>query len=367
MADELQDKTEEATPRKLEEARKKGQVAKSQDLTASIVLLSGMLTLFFSGSLFSKRLFSMARGVFLNLSEPFDSLSSVSFWFQQGLSYLVLMMLPLFFGLFVMAFVVNVYQVKLVFSAHPLIPKWNNVNIFNPQRYKKFFELGAIMKLLFGLMKLFSVGVICYLMIYSLLSDISKLVEANPREIVQFIAWNSFLMGVLVSLFLLALGMADFAYQKWKFAKDQKMTKQEVKEERKQSEGDVHVKGRMRSMMHSFAQSRMKSNVPQSDVIIANPVHFAIAIKYDQEKLPAPVCMAKGARKMALLIKDLAKESKVPIVENPPLARSLYKAVEVGELIPPEFYQAIAEVLAYVYRLNEKMGREQDSSLVEQK
>lgn len=367
MADDLQDKTEEATPRKLEEARKKGQVAKSQDLTASIVLLSAMLVLFFTASLFFTQLFGLARGVFLNLSEPFDSLASLNFWFRQGLIYLTYMMLPLFLSLFVAAFIANAYQVQLVFSAHPIMPKWNNINIFNPQRYKKFFELQAVMKLLFGLMKLAVVAVICYLMIFSVLGDITKLMEANPREIIVFIAWNSFFIGLLVSLFLLVLGIADFAYQKWKFAKDQKMTKQEVKEERKQSEGDVHVKGRLRSMMHSFAQSRMKSNVPQSDVVIANPVHYAIAIKYDQEKLPAPICMAKGARKMALSIKELAKEAKVPIVENPPLARALYKAVEVGELVPPEFYQAIAEVLAYVYRLNEKMGKEQDSALLEQK
>jgi len=136
---------------------------------------------------------------------------------------------------------------------------------------------------------------------------------------------------------------------------EMKMSRQELKDERKQTEGDAHVKAKMRSMMQSFSQSRMKSNVPDSDVIIANPVHFAIAIKYDASVMPAPMCVAKGARKMALAIKDIADEHHIPIVENAPLAQTLYRVVEVGEVIPQNFYHAIAEVLAYVYRLNEKV------------
>lgn len=133
------------------------------------------------------------------------------------------------------------------------------------------------------------------------------------------------------------------------------MSRQELKDEHKQTEGDVLVKSKMRSMMQAMAQSRMKTNIPEADVIIANPVHFAVAVKYDAESMSAPLCVAKGARKMALAIKDIANDNGIPIVENPPLAQMLYKTVDVGGFIPPHLYHAIAEVLAYVYRLNEKL------------
>jgi flagellar biosynthetic protein FlhB len=133
------------------------------------------------------------------------------------------------------------------------------------------------------------------------------------------------------------------------------MTKQDIKDERKQSEGDAHIKSKLRSMMQSFTRNRMKENVPQSNVIVANPIHFAVALKYDAETMAAPICVAKGARRMALIIKELAKDSNVPIVENPPLAQALYKTIEVGMPVPADLYHGVAEVLAYVYRLNEEI------------
>lgn len=357
MADELQDKTEEATPKKLSDARKKGQVSKSQDLTTSVVLIGGMLILLVFSSMIFQMLSSLFAGIFRNLGQPFASFSSVVFWFKQGLFFLVTLLAPIFIVVFVLASMINVYQVNLVFSHHPLIPKWENINIFNVKKFKKFFELQAIMRLLFGLLKLSVVGFVCYFVILSLLSDISELIYANPKELLFFLSKNAFFIGLTISTILIVLGIIDFTYQKWKFSRDQKMTKQEVKEERKQTEGDVHVKSKMRSMMQLFTQSRMKANVPKSDVVIANPIHYAIAIKYDPEVMSAPVCLAKGARKMALAIKEIARESEIPIVENPLLARGLYKAVNIGEFIPSNFYYAIAEVLAYVYRLNEKIGK----------
>lgn len=357
MADEFQDKTEEASSKKLIDARKKGQVGKSQDLTTSFVLIVGMIVLFVYSHTIFRMISSLAVGLFNNLEEPYANIPSVIYWSEKGLVFITTLLAPILGGVFVMAMIINISQVKFIVSPESLKPKWSNINIFDVKKYKKFFELQALMRLLFGLLKLSVVGGVCYSIIIALIPEITRLIYSEPEAFMIFLSKNAFIIGLLISVILIVLGIFDFAYQKWKFARDQKMTKQEVKEERKQSEGDVHVKAKLKSMMQSFAQSRMKTNVPKSDVIIANPIHYAIAIKYDPETMVAPLCFAKGARKMAIAIKEIAKEHKIPIVENPPLARSMYKVVEVGQLIPANFYHVVAEVLAYVYRLNEKMDK----------
>lgn len=355
MADDFQDKTEEPTAKKLADARKKGQVAKSQDLTAAVILLSGMLILLGSGGFILQRIEMFTAAVLNNLTEPFDSAMMVNHGFGQGVIFTAITVLPLFLGLMVAAFLVNVYQVQFMFSTDPLKPKWKNINIFDPSLYKRFANLQAIMRLVFGLGKLTVIGVVCYVLIKGSMIELSRLMHGDAADIFNFVAYYAFLIGFVTALILIFLGLCEYAYQKWKFRQDMKMSKQEVKDERRQMEGDAHVRGKMRSMMQSIVQSRMKENVPHADVIIANPVHFAVAIKYDSEKLPAPVCVAKGARKMALAIREIAEEHGIPVVENPPLAQGLYRSVEVGELVPPDFYHSVAEVLAYVYRLNATM------------
>jgi flagellar biosynthesis protein FlhB len=356
MADDVADKTEEASPKKLSEARKKGQVAKSQDLTTSVILLTGMLTLLSFAEIMYNLLSGLLVAVFTNLNKQYGTFEDLIFWVEFGTDYLLSIILPILIAVFIAALVINIYQVGLVASPTAMKPKWDKLNFFNVKNFKKFFELSAIMKLVFGLSKLSVVGFVVYLVIYGYLQEITGLIDANPKELLLFLAKSILVIGLLIALILIILGFADNLYQKWKFARDMKMSKQEVKEERKQQEGDVHVKGRMREMMQRFSQSRMKGNVPKADVVIANPVHFAIAIKYDPETMQAPLCLAKGARKLALAIKGIARENKIPIVENPPLARAMYRVVEVGQMVPPEFYHAVAEVLAYVYRLNEKMS-----------
>ncbi len=362
MADDFQDKTETASQKKLDDSRKKGQVAKSQDLTASLMLLSGMAILFFISRDLFYSLTTFVSTIYRNLNANFGDYNAIVAWFREGLSGLISLVAPVLGGLFIVALIVNIFQVKLVLSLQSLVPKWENLNIFNPKSYKKFFSLSSVMKLVFGMSKLTVVGVVIYNVIISDLAEMTRLMEAEVGEILLFIIFKAALIGVLIALVLIVLGIADYTYQKWKFANDMKMTKQEVKEEYKQMEGDTHVKSKMKQMMQSFSRNRMKDNVPEADVIIANPVHYAIAVKYDPEGMAAPVCLAKGARKMALSIKEIAKENKIPIVENPLLARMLYKAVEVGELVPPQFYHAVAEVLAYVYRLNEKVDEKSQAA-----
>lgn len=352
MADDFQDKTEEPTPKKLADARKKGQVAKSQDLTAALVLLASMGILLVASPFMYGILSNITVAIFTHLTENFESIEAVAYWARVGIWYLFLMASPMLFGLLLTGFFANVAQFNFLFSTEPLKPKWKNINVFDPSLYKKFFNLQAIMKLIFGLSKLAVVGGICYLVIYNALEEAGRLIFEEVGAIFIFITWHSFVMGIIIAIILLFLGVAEFVYQKWKFTQDMKMTKHEVKEERKQMEGDVHLKSKMRSMMQAMTQSRMKANVPHADVIIANPVHYAIALKYDEETMPAPICIAKGARKIALSIREIAENNGVPIVENPPLAQGLYRVVEIGDIVPAEFYHSVAEVLAYVYRLN---------------
>jgi flagellar biosynthetic protein FlhB len=363
MSEDLQDKTEEASSKKLTDGRKKGQVGKSQDLTASVLLFIGMLVLLFFAPYFYHKFEDVTLAVLNNLYEPIDTINAATAGFQAGLMFMVVMLAPLFVALYVAAFLINVVQVGFVISLDPIQPKFKNINVFDPKNYKKFFGVQAMMKLFFGLSKLGVIALVCFLQIYALMLEISHLVHATCWEMFLFLAWQSFYMGLMIAIILLVLGVLEFMYQKWKFANDMKMTKQEVKDERRQSEGDVLVKSKMRSLMAQFSRSRMKANVPHADVIIANPTHYAIAIKYDPDQVPAPICVAKGMRKMAIAIKDVAKEHKVPIVENPPLARGMYNEVEVGGLVPPEFYHPVAEVLAYVYRLNDKMGAKMGDKL----
>ena len=355
MADDFQEKTEEATPKKLQDARKKGQVARSQDFTTSFVLFVGMTVLAFTGNFIFERVRRLSEAIFTHLDLSYGTLEDVAFWGERAIQFIFVTLFPMFVGVLIAALSVNVLQVGFLISTEPLTPKGKNLNIFNPSNYKKFFNVQALMRLVMGLSKIAVVGVVCYFVILGSLNDLSRLMMGEVDDMFYFLVWYGFLIGFLTAVILIVLGIIDFIYQRWKFSNDQKMSKQDIKDEHKQAEGDAQIKGRMRSMMQSFSQSRMKERVPESDVVIANPIHSAIAIKYDPEKIAAPFVVAKGARKMALIIKDLAKEHNVPIVENPPLAQALYKAVEVGTVIPPQFYHAIAEVLAYVYRLNQEL------------
>jgi flagellar biosynthesis protein FlhB len=355
MADDFQEKTEEATPKKLSDSRKKGQVSKSQDLTTGGMLFFSLLVLLSISQFLYERITNLTLGAIYNINEPFGDFASIVFWVREGVYYVVMTLLPFVMATFVTGLTLNVLQVGFLISPESLVPKWTRVNLFDPSNWKKFADLQAIMKLAFGISKLFVVAIIITLTIYFLLPDMSLLMNGNVEQIGRFLIENAFWMALAIAIILISLGIMDFIYQKWKFANDMKMSRQELKDERKQSEGDASVKSRMRSMMQSFTQSRMKQSVPEADVIIANPTHYAIALKYDVEKMVAPVCLAKGMRKVALSIKDIAAEHKIPIVENPPLARGLYKSVEIGGVVPPEFFHAVAEVLAYVYSLDQEV------------
>ena len=222
---------------------------------------------------------------------------------------------------------------------------------------KKFVSLRSLIELIKSFLKILYIGVIAWFVLRGELDSLPALIDMSVGQILGFIGMTSLKVMFYVSLAMAVLAAVDFAYQRWQHHKDLMMTKQEVKDEYKQAEGDPKVKGRIRQMQRQMASRRMMAAVPNADVVITNPTHLAIAIQYNAEEMFAPQIVAKGAGLVAERIKAIALEHDVPVVENKPLARTLFKSTEVGDAVPAELYRAVAEVLAYVYRLKGKAKR----------
>lgn len=351
------DKTEEATPKKLEDARKEGQVSKSREVGMGVSLLALFVLLkVYIGTLGEKMLESFYE-VYTRIPEftgtegTYDSSAFMSIMLNGLLSMLIMMAPFLLVGFFV-AFVAEVVQVKWKVTMKPLQPKFSKMDPIKGM--KKIISAQSLFELLKAVLK---VGFICYLS-YSTIKDkvtlIYSLYDISLMSALGTIGEVVIDLGIKISMWYMIIAAVDFVYQKFKFKKDMRMSKQEVKDEYKNSEGDPKIKSQQRQRMRQASQRRMMQSVPTADVVITNPTHFAVALKYDADSGKAPIVVAKGEDFLAKKIKEIAKESNVEIVENKPLARMLYHNVEIGEEIPPELYQAVAEVLAFVYGLKNK-------------
>ena len=349
------EKTEPATQKKLEDARKEGKVAKSKDLTQGIDLLVLFLLIkIFVGymgerfmGLFNQTLGRMAE--FMSVNQKEISMQAVGTVLGNAILELFLIIWPfLAFG-FVITFIVTVYQVGWKVTAKPMEPKLSKFNPING--FKRMFSKDSLFELLKSIVK---VGVIAYVAYSNLVEEADNLFVLYEISLSQAIALVGNIIiefGIEISIVFIVIGIVDYIFQKWKFGEDMKMTKQEVKDEYKNTEGNPEIKGRIRQKMREASQRRMMQDVPKADVVITNPTHFAVAIKYDAEVSKAPIVVAKGEDYLAQKIKEVAREHNVEIVENKPLARMLYHNVDIGAEIPPELYQAVAEVLAMVYHM----------------
>lgn len=352
FADEGAEKTEEATPKKLSDARKEGQVAKSQEVTTAVMLLALFVILKIAIGYVGKRLIGFFSKTYQVLDVyAVDSFtpSLASAFLRVGLVEVLLVCLPMFAVAVTVAFVVNVFQVKWQVTAKPLKPKLSK---FDPIKgFQRMFSKDKLFELIKSVGKIALIFYIAYSELKDEAGAVVILYEFSLEQAIVYIGDFIINLGIKLSVFYLILGIIDYIYQKLKFKKDLKMSKQEVKDEYKQQEGDPQVKGRIKSKMREVSQRRMMQKLPEADVVITNPTHFACAIKYDKEVSEAPVLIAKGADYLAQKIKEVAKENHIPIVENKPLARMLYYNVDLDSEIPQELYQMTAEVLAYVYRL----------------
>ncbi len=349
-----QEKTEKPTPRRRREARKKGQVAKSQELNNVSIILAGTLFFLLLGTAFFNGLSKIMQSVFSGLY--YIELSPQNFfsYFTHGIGVIFVLLLPLIGVLLVAGILINIGQTGLLFTFDSITPKFDRVNpIKGAQRL--FSKRGAMEVA----KALFKVGGVSYLIFSSIRTNVNVFSNYTYMDLNQILAsFSKILFSTLFKIigFLLIISLLDYTFQRREFEKSIMMTKQEVKDEYKQTEGDPQVKSRIRSMQRQMARQRMMQEVPKAKVVITNPIHVAVALRYD-DGMRAPKVVAKGTRLIAEKIKEIAREHNIPIVENPPLARELYEKVELGEEIPRELYRAVAEVLAYIYRLETLKAR----------
>lgn len=353
------EKTEEPTSKRLDEARENGQVAKSKELDNAV----GLLILFVLLNMTISSLGGDMLGLFgtyygrisefLSVNRSGVSGMAVSQLTNQAIVSMFRMVLPFFAVGFIGMVATNLYQVKWKVTTKPLMPKLNKFNPING--FKRIFSKNSLVELVKSLVKIFLIGWLAYSSVKDNYNNLLLLFYMSLTEALMLIGSVVISVGFKITMAYLVVGIADYVYQKWKFHEDMKMTKQEIKDEHKNAEGDPQVKGQQRARMREASQRRMMQDVPKADVVITNPTHYAVALKYDAEEAQAPVVLAKGIDYLALQIKEKAKEADVEIVENKPLARMLYANVEIGEEIPPELYQTVAEILAAVYRLKNRI------------
>ena len=347
-----QDKTEDPTTRRLDEAREKGDVAKSQEVPSAAVLLAGLLTLYALGNYLLDRFYFVLRYYLGNLHTIKilqDNMTAIS---RDSMFYALAIIGPVAGAIFLAALVSNYAQVGILFAPDKLAPK---IEKLNPVAgLKNLVSKQALANLFKSLAKLAIISIIAYKEVIKALPHIPTLLQQEPITIFIFMCRVAFWIFLKSALFLALLAAIDYIFQKREFIEKMKMTKQEVKEEAKSTDGDPQVKGRIRSIQMEMARKRMMSEVPSADVVITNPTHLAVALKYEALAMTAPKVVAKGAGVVAQKIKEIAKENGVAIVEDKQLARALYKTAEIDETIPENLFQAVAETLAYVYSIKNK-------------
>ena len=348
------EKTEPATAKKLKDAREDGKVTKSKELTAAFDLIVLFLVLKIFISFVGERLVGIFGYVysrmpdFLKINSTGVSSVAASHYMADILLQMLLTMLPfLLFG-FVITFLVSVVQVGWKVTGKPLKPDLNKFNPLNG--FKRIISKDSLFELLKSIIKIAVIFWVAYSRVKNHKEELFILYEIPLNQAIALIGSVIIDTGLYISIVYLVIGFADFAYQKHKFNEVLKMTKQEVKDEFKNTEGDPQIKGRQRRKMQETSQRRMMHDVPKADVVITNPTHLAVAVKYDADVNTAPVVLAKGEEYVAQKIKEVARENNIEIVENKPLARMLYHNVDIGAEIPPELYQAVAEVLAAIYK-----------------
>ncbi len=350
MPGEFGEKTEAPTPKRRQEARQRGQVAKSQDLTAAVVLLAGLVTLKAAGPWMWKKLLSAMRGC-LSADQPVSvgdlvptagALTDVMIW----------LLVPLLVVVFIAAAGMLLWQVGFLITWQPLTP---NLDKLSPLKgFKRIFSPRTAMTTVFHVGKMFLLAFVVYWTLAGAVGKIMFSMDMGHIELYVMAAQLVFDVGIRMVIVMLVLALFDYLYQRYRHEQELKMSKEEIREEMKRMEGDPTLKRRRREVQMKLALQRIRQAVPTADVVVTNPTHYAIALKYDPEAMAAPKVVAKGSDQMAYRIRQIAAAAHVPIVERRELVRMMYDAVEIGQEIPERFYEAIAEVLAYVYELSGK-------------
>lgn len=347
------EKTEKPTPQKLREARQKGQVAKSTELSAAILLGMGILGLYvLSGYMMETISMYFSQHFSLKILTNPDQMN-VHVLFIDTILWVAKLLGPLLALILVIAVLSQYLQVGALFTPSALLPKWSRISPI--EGFKRMFSLRSLIELIKSIIKVTAVGWIAYTTIRNDWSTLSNLSQVDVYPLMTTVGGMALAIFWKSALLLLGIALLDWFYQRFEHEKNLRMSKQEVKEEWKRSEGDPMIRNRIRERGRALAMQQMMQDVPKADVVITNPTHYAVAIQYDVENMQAPLVIAKGIDDVAQRIKEKARLHDVILVENRVLAQTLYKTVEIGDSIPEDLFQAIAEVLAYVYRLKNKL------------
>lgn len=342
------EKTEKATPRKKQDARKKGQVAKSADVNTALSLLTVFLSFLFIGAFMKDRILHMMRGTFqdyllMDLTDQNAHDFFLTMAYQAGIILAPIMGVALVAGV-----LGNYLQVGFLFSTEAIQMKLNKLDPI--QGFKRIYSMRAIVELFKSLLKISFVGFVTFAVIWFDIENILRLSQMTVEQSFLIIASLTVRMGLFASGALLLLSLLDYLYQRYDYEKNLRMSKQDLKDEYKKSEGDPLIKSKIKQRQREMAMRRMMQDIPTADVVIMNPTHYAIALKYDESKMDAPFVVAMGVDLVAQKIKEVAKANDILMVENKPLARALYDQVDIGQAVPEEFFQVVAEIIAYVYQ-----------------
>lgn len=347
-----QEKTEKATPKKRDESRKKGQVAKSAEVPTALIMLSVFLLMFFIGSWITNNFLDLFHHSLTEYISWDITESNVSSMFREVTFEAAKSTFPMMLMALVAGVLGNYLQVGFLFSTDPLKMKLEKIDPI--KGFKRIFSARALVEFLKSVFKISFVSFIAFSILWLRKEELFLLSQKSLGNALGLIGMITVQIGLLVALILLFLSSLDYLYQKYDFEKNIRMSKHDIKDEHKKSDGDPLIKRKIRERQTQMAMRRMMQEVPKADVIITNPTHFAVAIKYDSELMEAPVVVAKGVDLIALKIKEIAKEYDILTMENRTLARALYHQVEIGDTVPEDLYKAVAEVLAYVYKLQGK-------------
>ncbi len=348
------EKTEKATPKKKRDARKKGQVVQSKDIGAAVSLLVIFLMLNFASKYFLDAIFKLYY-LSINAVENFDEYSKISSLNVLGLKVMwafIQLAAPIVLLVLLVGLISSYMQVGFLFTTEPLMFKFDKINPL--QGFKKIFSLKSLVEMTKSILKAAGLLLLSYQYLEGRQNEVFRISTLNLTAGVTLL-WD-IVVGVIIrcAAYLLVLAIADYAYKLWDNERQLKMSKQEVKEEYKQMEGDPFIRSKIKEKQRQMAMSRMMQDVPNADVVITNPTHYAIALFYDRTEAYAPKVVAKGKDIVAANLKRIARDAGVPVVENKQLARTLYQTTDIGQYIPADLFEAVADVLAYVYRLNNR-------------
>jgi flagellar biosynthetic protein FlhB len=346
-------KTEAATPRRREDARKRGQVARSIELNTALGILGSLIVFELAGHFMYLELVKVCTQAWGNLDRQEINVAELQRFAFTFCFELVYIMAPMLLGAMILGVLANVLQIGVLFSPQAVVFKLENLNPV--QGFGRIFSRRSVVEFFKGLLKIAIVGWVAW---WTISSRVETLMAVMNSDMALFFTAVSSLTAALilrVGLALLILGILDFWYQRYEYGEKLKMSKQEVKDEFRQMEGDPQIKARVRRLQQDASRRRMLAELPTADVVITNPTHLAVAIRYDENSMEKPQVIAKGARLLAERIKEIAREHRIPVIENKPLARALFENVPVGASVPSAFFNAIAELLAYVYSMQGKL------------